>query len=168
LAERTFKFLVEGGKATAGPPIGPILTPMGVNVLQVIEEINRQTSEFRGMHVNVFVTVDTETKGFRVEVGAPSTVALISREAGLEKGSGATGKEVSGDISLGSLIKVARLKMDQLRAKSLKAAALTVAGTCVSMGVTIDGKDPREFIREVRAGLYDELFRDSTSSSSQA
>ncbi|MCS7146319.1 MAG: 50S ribosomal protein L11 [Nitrososphaerota archaeon] len=165
MAERTFKFLVEGGKATAGPPIGPLMTPLGINVLQLIEEINQKTAEFRGMHVNVIVSVDTESKAFRVEVGVPSTVALISREVGLEKGSGSAGKEAVGDLSLEGLLKIAKLKTERLRAKSLKAAVLSVAGTCVSMGVTIAGKNPKEFIKEVRGGKYDDLFAEATSSS---
>lgn len=165
VAERTFKFLVEGGRATAGPPIGPILTPLGINVLQVIEEINRKTAEFRGMRVSVIVYVDVDTKTFRVEVGVPSTVALISREANIEKGSGTAGKQVVGDLSIEALVKIARLKREQLRVKTLKAAALTVAGTCVSMGVTIEGRNPKEFIEDVRGGKYDDLFSEATSAS---
>ncbi|MEM0445710.1 MAG: 50S ribosomal protein L11 [Nitrososphaerota archaeon] len=165
MPERTYKFLVEGGRATAGPPIGPALTPLGINVLQLIEEINRKTAEFRGMPVTVIVRVDAETKQFTVEVGLPSTVALIARELGIEKGSGAAGKDAVGDLSLESLLKITKLKMSQLRSKSLKAAALTVAGTCVSMGVTIDGKNPKDFIRELMSGEYDELFSESISAS---
>lgn len=163
--ERTYKFLVEGGKATAGPPIGPTLTPLGINVLQLIEEINRKTSEFRGMPVTVFVKVDSETKTFSVEVGLPSTIALIARELGIEKGSGTAGKEAAGDLPLEDLLKIARLKLPALRAKCLKAAALSVAGTCVSMGVNIAGKNPKEFIRELKSGKYDELFSETISSS---
>ncbi len=165
MAERTYKFLVEGGKATAGPPIGPTLTPLGINVLQVIEEINRKTNEFKGMHVTVNVSVDSETKSFKVEVGVPSTVALIAREAGIEKGSGMTGKQPVGDLSLEGLVKIAKLKIGQVRVKDLKSAVLTVAGTCVSMGVTINGKNPKEFIEEVRAGKYEDLFTEAISSS---
>ncbi|MEM1742884.1 MAG: 50S ribosomal protein L11, partial [Nitrososphaerota archaeon] len=65
MPEKTLKFLVPGGEATAGPPIGPALGPLGVNVLQVVEEINKLTREFKGMRVPVEVVVDTETKQFK-------------------------------------------------------------------------------------------------------
>ncbi|GBC71476.1 50S ribosomal protein L11 [Candidatus Calditenuaceae archaeon HR02] len=165
MAEKTYKFVVEGGKATAGPPIGPTLTPLGINVLQLIEEINRKTAEFKGMHVTVIVKVDSDTKSFSVEVGVPSTIALIAKEAGVEKGSGTAHKQTVGDLSLEGLIRIAKLKMEQLRATSLKAAVLSVAGTCLSMGVTIDGKNPKEFIEELRMGKYEELLSAATSSS---
>ncbi|MCS7105233.1 MAG: 50S ribosomal protein L11, partial [Thermofilaceae archaeon] len=66
---KTFQFLVEGGKASAGPPIGPSLGPLGINVLEVVKRINELTKDFAGMRVPVKVTVDTEKKKFDVEVG---------------------------------------------------------------------------------------------------
>ncbi|MEM1676362.1 MAG: 50S ribosomal protein L11, partial [Nitrososphaerota archaeon] len=94
MPEKTLKFLVPGGEATAGPPIGPALGPLGVNVLQVVEEINKLTREFKGMRVPVEVVVDTETKQFKVNVGIPTTTALIVKEAGIEKGAKMPGKEI--------------------------------------------------------------------------
>ena len=43
--------LVLGGKASPGPPLGPSLGPLGVNVKAIIEEINVQTKDFVGMQV---------------------------------------------------------------------------------------------------------------------
>jgi large subunit ribosomal protein L11 len=159
---RTFKFDVEGGKATAGPPIGPALTPLGLNVLAVVERINELTKEFRGMRVPVKVVVDVETKSFKVEVGVPTVAALIAREAGIEKGSGQAGSQAAGNLTFEQVVKIARLKMPHLRVKSLKAAVKTVLGTCVSMGVTVDGKDPKTVQREVEEGLYDQFLSEVT------
>ncbi len=161
---RTFKFDVEGGKATAGPPIGPALTPLGLNVLSVVERINELTKEFRGMRVPVKVVVDVETKSFEVEVGVPTVAALIAREAGIEKGSGQSGSQVAGNITFEQVVRIARLKTPHLRVKSLKAAVKTVLGTCVSMGVTVDGKDPRAVQEEVDGGAYDHLLSEVTQS----
>ncbi|MCF8884388.1 MAG: 50S ribosomal protein L11 [Nitrososphaerota archaeon] len=159
MPEKTLKFLVPGGEATAGPPIGPALGPLGVNVLQVVEEINKLTREFKGMRVPVEVVVDTETKQFKVNVGIPTTTALIVKEAGIEKGAKMPGKEIVGDISLESVIKIARLKMDEMRAKTLKKAVKQVLGTCVSMGITINGKNPKEVIKEIDQGLHDDKLK---------
>ncbi len=165
MSERTFKFLIEGGRATAGPPIGPALTPLGINVLQLIEELNQKTTDFRGMPVTVYVHVDTENKSFRIEVGVPSTVALIAREAKIDKGSGTPQKSYQGDLSVEALVRLAKLKRPQLRTRTLRAAVLTVAGTCVSMGVTIDGKDPKTVVDELKKGAYDHLMDESISAS---
>jgi len=162
--EKTMRFLVPGGEANAGPPIGPALGPLGVNVLQIVEEINRVTAEFKGMRVPVEVTVDTDTKEFKVKVGTPTTAALIVKEAGVEKGSGTPGQQPVGNLSMGQVVRIARIKMSDMRVKSLKAAVKQVLGTCLSMGITVEGKNPKEVTREVDEGVYDELIqREETS-----
>lgn len=159
MPEKTLKFLVPGGEATAGPPIGPALGPLGVNVLQIVEEINRKTAEFKGMRVPVEVVVDTDTKSFEVRVGTPTTAALLVKEAGIEKGSSQPNREFVADLSMEQIVKIAKLKMPDMRAKTLKAAVKQVLGTCLSMGITVEGKRAKEVIREVDAGKYDELIK---------
>jgi len=156
MPEKTVRFLVPGGEANAGPPIGPALGPLGVNVLQIVEEINRVTSEFKGMRVPVEVTVNTDTKEFKVVVGTPTTAALIVKEAGIEKGSKMPGRENVGGLTLDQVIKIARVKINDMRAKSLKSAVKQVLGTCLSMGVTVDGRNPREVIKEIDSGVHDD------------
>ncbi len=158
--KKSVKVIVEGGKASAGPPLGPSLGPLGVNVFAVVEKINELTKEFSGMKVPVEVIVDTETKEFEVKVGIPTTSALIVRAAKIEKGSGEAGSKFVGNITMKDVIEIAKIKMPQLLSKTLKAAVKQVVGTCVSMGVTIDGKDPREVMREIKEGKYDDLLKD--------
>ena len=86
--KKSISALVSGGEASAGPPLGPALGPMGINVLQVVNTINEKTMDFHGMKVPVRVEVDPETKKFTVEVGIPPTTALIAKEANITKGSG--------------------------------------------------------------------------------
>ncbi|RLE90598.1 MAG: 50S ribosomal protein L11 [Thermoprotei archaeon] len=157
--KKTFRFLVEGGKASAGPPIGPALGPLGMNLMAVVNEINRLTKDFAGMRVPVDVIVDIETKEFEVKVGTPTTAALIVKEAKITKGSGQTGREWIGNISLEQAIKIALIKKDDINASSLKKAVKTVIGTALSMGVQIEGKSPKEVSREIDEGVYDEIFK---------
>jgi large subunit ribosomal protein L11 len=63
--------LVEGGKASAGPPLGPALGPLGVNIMQIINTINDKTKQFSGMKVPVKVIVDPKTKDFEIQVSTP-------------------------------------------------------------------------------------------------
>ena len=140
---QTVEVLVEGGKATPGPPLGPALGPLGINVAQVVKVINEKTKPYQGMQVPVRVEVDPKTKEFTVTIGTPPTTALIKKELGVEKGASKRG-EIAGNLTMEQVIKIAKMKHDNTLSYDLKGTVLEVLGTCVSMGVTVDGKDPRE------------------------
>jgi large subunit ribosomal protein L11 len=150
--------LVAGGQATAGPPLGPALGPLGVNVLAIVNKINEVTKDYAGMKVPVKVIVDPETKEFEVTVGTPTASALIVSELKVEKGSGSPKAQKVGDLSMEQLVKVAKMKRVQLLASDTKRAAKEILGTCVSMGVTVEGKDPREVQKEIDEGKHDALM----------
>jgi large subunit ribosomal protein L11 len=155
--KKIVNLLVSGGQATAGPPLGPALGPLGVNVLEIVNKINELTKDYAGMKVPVKVTVDPETKEFNVTVGTPTTSALIVRELKIEKGSGTPNTEKVGNLTIEQVIRISKLKRPELLAKTLKAAAKEVLGSCVSMGVTVGEKDPREVQREIDEDKYNEL-----------
>ena len=100
------KSLVEGGKATAGPPLGPALGPLGVPINKVIEEINAKTKDFAGIQVPVTVTVDPKTKAFEIEVGTPPVSSLIKRELSLEKGAANAKEEKVADMVIEQVNKI--------------------------------------------------------------
>jgi large subunit ribosomal protein L11 len=156
--KKIIEALVNGGQATAGPPLGPALGPLGVNVLAIVEKINEVTKDYSGMKVPVKVSVDTDNKEFEVTVGTPTTSALIISELGVSKGSGVPNTEKIGDLSLEQAIRIAKLKGDNVLARDLKAAVNEVLGTGVSMGVTVEGKDPREIQKEINEGKHDALL----------
>lgn len=158
--KKVVEALVSGGKATAGPPLGPALGPLGVNVMAIVNKINELTHDFSGIKVPVKVIVDVETKDFEIEVGTPPTVALIVKELGIEKGSGKPNVEKVGNLTMEQVKKIAKIRMGKSYAKTLKAAAKEVLGVCVSMGVTVDGKEPKEVQKEIDAGVYDTFFKD--------
>ncbi len=151
--------LVTGGQASAGPPLGPALGPLGVNIMEIINTINQKTSDFEGMKVPVTVSVNAKTKKWEVIVGIPSASALLLKEAGIQKGSGTSGSTWVGDINVDSLVKVAKAKLESSYASSVKSVAKEVAGTCVSLGIKIEGKSPKEFTAEVNAGKWDDKLK---------
>lgn len=134
--------LVEGGKATPGPPLGPALGPLGVNVVQVVAQINEKTKGFAGMKVPVLVKVGPN-KTFTLEVGRPPTAALLLKEAKKEKGSGKSKSETIGNVTMAHVKKIAEMKADDLFGRSLEEQMNQVIGTCVSMGISVDGQDAR-------------------------
>jgi len=156
--KKVVELLVSGGQATAGPPLGPALGPLGINILLVVNKINELTKDYAGMKVPVKVAVDTEDKTFEVTVGVPTAAALVVSELKVEKGSGTPNTVKVGDLSMDQVLRIARIKRAELLAGDLKSAAKEVLGTCVSMGVTVEGKDPREVQKEIDAGKFGELF----------
>ena len=151
--------LLNGGEANAGPPLGPALGPLGVNVLQIVNRINELTKAYAGMKVPVRVIVDVETKEFEVEIGTPSTSALLVKELGIQKGSGNPKTEKVGNLTMDQVAKIAGMKMPSSYAKTTKSAAKEVIGTCVSLGITVDGRDPRELQKEIDKGKWDQVFQ---------
>jgi len=159
MSEQIINALVEGGKATAGPPIGPALGPLGVNAGQVVAEINEKTKEFTGIQVPVKIIVDTNSKKFTIEVGSPPVSALIKKELGIKKASGKAAEQKAGNITIDQIIKIARAKKESLLAKTDKDAVKEIIGNCVSMGILVNEKDPKEVIKEVNEGKYDNKIK---------
>ena len=151
--------LVDGGKASAGPPLGPALGPLGVNIMQIINTINEKTKQFDGMKVPVKVIVDPATKKFEIEVGTPPASSLILNELNLEKGSGSAGTHKIGNLTIDQAIKVAKMKYDNLLGRELKHKTKEVIGTCVSIGITVEGKKPQEIQKAIDNGDYDSKFQ---------
>ena len=154
----TIEVLVEGGRASPGPPLGPALGPMGVNVVQVVAMINEKTKSFAGMKVPVKVLIDPKTKTFEIKVGTPPTSSLLVKEIGMEKGSGAPNSQKVGNITIEQAIKVANMKQDSLMGKNLKMRVLEVIGVCVSSGITVEGKEPKVIQKEIKEGKWDAKF----------
>ncbi|MFA6803694.1 MAG: 50S ribosomal protein L11 [Candidatus Methanomethylophilaceae archaeon] len=153
----TVEALVDGGRASAGPPLGPALGPKGVNIGQIIAAINEKTKAFSGMKVPVKILIAND-KSFEIKVGTPPMSALIKGELGLASGSSNARTTKVGNLTLDQAKKIADMKQDNLLGADMKARVLEVAGNCVSVGITVDGKEPKVFQADVKAGVYDNKF----------
>ena len=158
----TIEVLIPGGEATPGPPLGPELGPTPVDVQAVVAEINDETDAFDGMEVPVTVEYDDDGS-FTIEVGVPPTAELIKDEAGFDTGSGEPQETFVADLTVEQVKKIAEQKQSDLLAYDLKNAAKEVVGTCVSLGVTIEGNDPRQFKERIDDGEYDDQFADEAA-----
>jgi len=69
------------------------------------------------MKVPVKVLVDVDDKSFEVEVGTPTTSALIVKELGVEKGSGTPKATKVGNLSPEQIVKIAEMKRTDSYAK---------------------------------------------------
>jgi large subunit ribosomal protein L11 len=152
--------LVPGGKASPGPPIGPSLGPLGINIKAVVDDINEKTASYNGMQVPVKVIVD-DKRNVTLEIGIPPASALVLMEAGIEKGS--SGEGTAGNISVAQAIKIAKLKWPKSLSYELKSTVKEILGTCVSMGVTVDEKPARDVQKALDAGEYADLFSEDSA-----
>ncbi len=150
--------MVEGGKATAAPPLGPALGPLGVNIGLVISEINKKTVDFKGMQVPVKVTVHDD-KSFEISVGTPPVSELLKKEAGIEKGSGNPLMDKVADLRIEQIIKVAKMKRDALLGKDMSAKVREVLGSCDSMGILVETLPARETIANIKQGMFQEKIK---------
>jgi large subunit ribosomal protein L11 len=151
---QTIKVLIDAGKASAGPPLGPALGPLGVNTLAIVNEINEKTKDLDGMKIPVIINIDSD-KSFSVEVGSPQISALIKKELGIKKAVGKVNEEVSGNLSFQQLKKITKAKYSQLVSRTNKSALLEVIGSCRSAGVTIENISAREFTAKIKSGEFD-------------
>ncbi len=159
------EILVEGGKASAGPTIAPKLAMYKLKVNEVIQKINEKTKEYEGMQVPVKIIIDKETKAYEIEVGIPPVSSLIKKELGIEKAKlteedKAKGITSLGDLKMEQVVKIAKIKREELLAKDLKSAVKMVLGTAVSMPITVEGKRAKEIIKEVDEGKWDSLLKE--------
>lgn len=155
----TVEAMVDGGKATAGPPLGPALGPKGVNIGEVVAKINEKTKAYDGMKVPVKILINDD-KTFDIKVGTPPISALIKGELGIDCGAHNAKAEKVGNLTIDQMKKLVGMKGDDLLGADMKAKAMEIAGSCVAIGVTIDGKDAKSFQAAVRAGEYDAVLVD--------
>jgi len=160
MTNETIKVLIEGGKATAAPPLGPALGPMGVNIGEVVGKINEKTAAFKGMQVPVEVIINKDTKAFDIQVGTPPASALLKKEAGVEKGSGNPKEDKVADVLIEQIIKIAKMKESNLLGKTLKQKIKEIIGTCNSMGFLVEGKPAVDTIKLVNEGKFDKEIKE--------
>jgi large subunit ribosomal protein L11 len=157
------KLLVEGGNMKPGPAISQKIGPLGINMGKVIQDINKSTESFKGLKVPVELDVDPKSKTFKVNVFSPPVSELIKKEIGIELGSGDSKKTKVGNLSIEQVISVAKTKFGNMLAKDLKAAVMSVVGSCVSLGVLIENKEAKDTSKDISAGNYNkEISQEKT------
>ncbi|HLF16571.1 MAG TPA: 50S ribosomal protein L11 [Candidatus Thermoplasmatota archaeon] len=155
---QTIEAVVEGGKANPGP-LGPVLGPAGVNIGKVVAKLNEATKAYNGMKVPVKIVID-DRKDFTVEVGTPPVSQLVIMKAKIEKGSGRPKDTQVGNITMGQVLEIVEMKGKDMLGGTRKARAREVVGTCVSMGVTVEGRNAREVTKAIGAGEYDAVLKE--------
>lgn len=160
------KLLVDAGDMKPGPALSQKLGPAGINIGKVIQDVNKATISFKGIKVPIELDVDAKTKNFTINVFTPSVSELLKKELGIEKGSGQHKKINVANAAIEQIISVAQTKMPGMLCKDFKSAVKSVVGSCVSLGILIEDKNPKETEKEIDAGKYDKEISAQVTSAS--
>lgn len=145
------KLIVEGGDMKPNPTISQKLGPLGLNLGKIIQEVNKSTASFKGIKVPVILDINTKTKDFKVEVQTPPSSELLKKELGIEKGSGTPNTIKIGNLGIEQIISIAKVKQQGMLVNDFKSAVKSIVGTCVSLGILIDNKDPKEVMQQIES-----------------
>ena len=130
------KLAIEAGKANPAPPIGPALGQRGVNIVAFCKEYNAKTADKAGFIIPVEITV-YEDKSYTFILKTPPASVLLSKAAGVAKGSGEPQKVKVGSITKKQLQEIAETKLPDLNTRNVEAAMRIIEGTAKNMGITI-------------------------------
>lgn len=130
------KLQIPGGAANPAPPIGPALGQHGLNIADFCQKFNAATKDKAGDIIPAEITV-YEDRTYDFILKTPPASELIKKAIGIKKGSGKPLKEKVGSITKKQLEEIAKIKMPDLNAHDLAAAAKIIAGTARQMGVEI-------------------------------
>lgn len=131
------KLQIPAGKATPAPPVGPALGQHGVNIMSFTKEFNERTKNDIGLIIPVVITVYAD-RSFTFVTKTPPAAVLIKKECKIDTASGVPNKTKVAKITKEQVRKIAEMKMPDLNAASVESAMKMVAGTCRSMGVTVE------------------------------
>jgi len=130
---------VPAGQANPSPPIGPALGQAGLNIMEFCKAFNAQTQKMeQGMPIPVVITVYGD-KSFSFITKTPPASFFLKKAAKLKKGSGETGKEIIGQVTMDQVREIAELKKVDLNANDIDAACRMIAGSARSMGLEVVG-----------------------------
>ena len=126
------------GKATPAPPVGTALGPHGINIVEFTKTYNEKTADKSGQIIPAQITI-YEDRSFTFILKTPPAADLLRKAAGIDKGSGTTGRDSAGRVTRDQLREIATIKMSDLNANDLEAAARQIEGTARSMGIEVVG-----------------------------
>ncbi|MGB9707782.1 MAG: 50S ribosomal protein L11 [Candidatus Pacearchaeota archaeon] len=152
------KLLVEGGEMKPGPALSQKIGPLGLNLGKIISDVNRATADFKGIKVPITLNINTKTKEVSVKVSTPPTSELLKKEFAIQKGSPQPNNIKVANAAMEHIIKIAKIKQPDMLVDSFKAAVKSVVGSCNSIGILVESKEPKIVMEEIDKGIYNSII----------
>uniref|UniRef100_A0A6U9RAY1 60S ribosomal protein L12 n=1 Tax=Picocystis salinarum TaxID=88271 RepID=A0A6U9RAY1_9CHLO len=144
-----------GGEVGAASSLAPKIGPLGLSPKKVGEDIAKATAkDWKGLRVTCKLIV--QNRQAKVEV-VPSAAALVIKALKEPPRDRKKEKNVphNGNITMEDIYEVARIMRERSMAKNFKGTVKEMLGTAVSVGCTVDKKDPREIQAAIDEGEID-------------
>jgi large subunit ribosomal protein L11 len=133
------KLQVPAGTANPSPPIGPALGQRGVNIMEFCKAFNAATQDLeKSMPIPTIITVYAD-RSFSFETKTPPASFLLKKAARIQSGSKEPGKASAGRVTRAQLREIAEMKMKDLNANDVEAAARIIEGSARAMGLEVVG-----------------------------
>ena len=134
---KVIKLQLAAGKATPAPPVGPVLSPTGINTQQFCLQFNDKTRDMAGYKIPVVVTV-YDDRSFSFITKTPPASDLLKKAAGIQSGSSNSKKITVAKITKAQLREIATTKLPDLSAYTVEAAMKIIEGTARNMGIVVE------------------------------
>ncbi len=159
--KKVLRIQVTGGKVN--PASLKPLQDLGFDINKIMQEINDKVKlvlKYKIQNMYVEIEYDPDRKTYEIKPEWPPIGDLLIRAVGKEDGAHqAAPKEVIGNLSIDQVAEIAYIKFDELRSYTFKSALKQVLSTCKCVGILVEGKDPKEVIKLVDSGQYDDIIR---------
>lgn len=133
---KIIKLQIPAGKANPAPPIGPALGGAGVNIMAFCKQFNALTQSLAGNIIPVVISVYKD-KTFDLELKQPPAADMLKKAAKIEKGSAVPNRDKVGKITQAQVLEIAKNKMQDMNARDVESAAISICGTARSMGLEV-------------------------------
>ncbi|SRR5690554_1815300 len=131
------KLQVPAGQANPSPPIGPALGQRGLNIMEFCKAFNAATQDLeQGAPIPTVITI-YQDKSFKFDTKTPPATYYLKKAAKLSKGGKEPGRQTAGRVTMKQVREIAEIKMKDLNATDLDAAAKVIAGSARSMGLEV-------------------------------
>lgn len=157
--KKVIRTSITPGKASS--PSIMQLQQFGIDVNKIVQEINEKTkilTKYKIPSITVEVEIDLNTKEYSIKYELPAVTELLLKAVGKDEGSHQGPKEIIGDINLETVAEITYIKWDEMKCKTFKACLKQVVSTCRTIGLTINGKDPKEILVEIDRGVYQNII----------
>ncbi|MCX6748617.1 MAG: 50S ribosomal protein L11 [Candidatus Pacearchaeota archaeon] len=153
------KLLIDGGDMKPGPAIAQKISPLGMNMGKIIQDINTATKSFKGLKIPVELDINPKSKTYEVKVSSPPVAELLKKELSIDKAAGLHKKLKAGNLAIEQIIKISKTKLPNMLCKDLKSAVKSVIGSCQSLGILVENKEAKEVEQLIDSGVYDQEIK---------
>ena len=140
-----------GGEVGAVSALAPKLGPLGLSPKKIGDDIAKGTKDWKGLKITVQLAVVNRVATVSVKPSAAALIIKALKEPSRDRKKVKNIKH-DGDISLDDVFGIARVMREVSMARTFQGTILEMLGTCVSVGCTVDDRDPREIQEDIHEG----------------